>query len=111
MNHWVLLLIAIVAEVIATSALKASHGLSKPLPSLVVVCGYGFAFYALSSTLKSLPMGVSYAIWSGVGLALITLIDWMCFGQRLDIWAIFGMFLIISGVMVIYLLSNTTVQS
>ncbi len=107
MQHWLLLLVAIVAEVIATSALKASDGLTRLWPSVVVVGGYGFAFYALSYTIKTLPMGISYAIWAGVGLALITLVDWLWYGQRIDGWGMLGIALIVSGVLVIHLLSRS----
>ena len=77
MRAWTYLAIAIVAEVIATSALKAAAGFSRPGPSAVVVIGYGIAFYFLSLTLQSIPVGVTYAIWSGVGIVLITLVAWL----------------------------------
>ncbi len=101
------LLIAIVAEVIATSALKSSEGFTQPLPSIVVVLGYAAAFYFLSLVLKSLPVGITYAIWSGVGIVLITLAGLLLFGQRPDLPAIIGMGLIILGVAVIQLFSRT----
>lgn len=100
------LAIAIVAEVIGTSALKAAAGFTRPLPSLVVVIGYGTAFYFLSLALKSIPVGVAYAIWSGVGVALITLIGWLVFKQRLDTAALAGIALIVAGVVVIQLFSR-----
>ena len=107
MNHWVYLISAIVSEVIATSALKASTGFSKPLPSVVVLVGYLVSFYFLSLTLKTIPVGIAYAIWSGVGVVLISVVAWLLYGQRLDLPALIGMGLIISGVMVINLFSNT----
>ena len=107
MNHWVYLITAIVSEVIATSALKASTGFTKPLPSVVVVIGYLVSFYFLSLTLKTIPVGIAYAIWSGVGVVLISVVAWLLYGQRLDLPALIGMGLIISGVMVINLISNT----
>ena len=78
------LAVAIVAEVIATSALKASEGFSRLVPSLVVVAGYGIAFFCLSLTLRTIPVGIVYAIWSGVGIVLIALTGYFVFGQVLD---------------------------
>lgn len=100
------LAIAIVAEVVGTSALKATAGFTRPLPSLVVVVGYGVAFYFLSLALKFIPVGVAYAIWSGVGVALITLIGWLVFRQRLDAAALAGIVLIVAGVVVIHVFSR-----
>jgi small multidrug resistance pump len=97
------LLVAILAEVIATTALKASEGFTRPLPSLLVVVGYGVAFYCLSLTMRSIPLGIVYALWSGLGLLLITLAGWLLWGQRLDGPALLGMGLIIAGVTVINL--------
>lgn len=108
MNVWLLLGLAIVAEVIGTTALKMSDGFSKFWPSLVVVVGYAIAFYLLSMTLKYIPVGVAYAVWSGVGIALITLIGWVVFSQTLDWAAWLGIGLIISGVLVLQLFSNST---
>lgn len=99
--------IAIVAEVIATSALKLSEGFTRPLPSIVVVVGYGVAFYFLALVLRSLPVGVAYAVWSGVGVVLITLIGWLAFRQSLDLPAVLGIALIILGVVVIQLFSRS----
>ena len=100
------LAIAIVAEVIGTSALKAAEGFTRPLPSLVVIVGYGAAFYFLSLALKVIPVGIAYAIWSGVGVALITLIGWVVFKQRLDAAALAGLALIVAGVAVIQVFSG-----
>lgn len=105
--HWMHLAIAIVAEIIATSALKAAAGFTRPLPSLVVVAGYGLAFYFLSLTLRVIPMGVAYAVWSAVGIALVSLIGWLVYDQRLDAPALLGMGLIVAGVAVIQLFSRT----
>ena len=100
------LAIAILAEVIGTSALKAAEGFTRPLPSLVVAVGYGTAFYFLSLALKVIPVGIAYAIWSGVGVALITLIGWIVFKQRLDAPALAGLALIVAGVVVIQVFSG-----
>ena len=99
--------VAIAAEVIATSALKASDGFTKPLPTTVVLVGYGVAFYFLSLVLKTVPVGVAYAIWSGAGIVLIALVGWLVLKQSLDTPAIAGMALIIGGVAVIQLFSRT----
>ncbi len=99
--------IAIVAEVIATSALKASEGFTRTGPSLIVAIGYGIAFYFLSLVLKTVPMGVAYAIWSGVGIVLIAAIGWLLMKQPLDFPALLGIGLIVAGVAVIQLFSKT----
>jgi Membrane transporters of cations and cationic drugs len=99
--------IAIVAEVIGTSALKASEGFTRLGPSLITILGYAAAFYFLSLTLKTIPVGIAYAIWSGVGIVLISLIGYALFRQTLDLPAIIGMALIIAGVAVINLFSRT----
>lgn len=101
------LAIAIVAEVIATSALKSSEEFSKLVPSLVVVIGYGVAFYFLSLVLKTIPVGIAYAIWSGMGVVLIALVGVVIFGERLDWPAILGMLLIVSGVFVLNVFSKS----
>jgi small multidrug resistance pump len=104
---WFYLLIAISAEVVGTSALKASAGMTKLAPAAVVLLGYGAAFYFLSLTLAYIPVGVAYAIWSGVGIILISLIGWRFFGQTLDMPALLGMGLILFGVAVINLFSHS----
>ena len=101
------LAIAIVAEVIATSALKASEGFSRLGPSLVVVAGYGTAFYFLSLTLRTIPVGIAYAIWSGAGIVLIAAAGWVFYRQALDLPAIIGLALIIAGALVVNLFSKT----
>lgn len=98
---WIYLSVAIIAEVVATTALKASEGFSRLGPSALVVIGYGISFYMLSLTLRTIPVGIVYAVWSGVGIVLITLIAWFLFGQKLDLPAILGIGLIIAGVIVL----------
>lgn len=107
MQPWVFLSLAIVCEVIATSSLKASAGFTRFWPSVIVAAGYMFAFYFLSLTLKTVPVGVAYAIWSGAGVALISLIAWVFLGQRLDLQAMIGIALIVAGVVVLNLSSGT----
>lgn len=103
---FVYLAIAILAEVIGTSALKASNGFTVLLPSLVVVAGYSVAFYFLSLALRAIPVGIAYAIWSGVGIVLISIIAWVVYRQALDLAAIVGIGLIVAGVVVIQLCSS-----
>jgi small multidrug resistance pump len=103
----VYLAIAIVAEVIATSALKASEGFTKPLPLLITGIGYAVAFYFLALTLRTIPVGIAYAIWSGLGIVLISLIGILWFRQSLDAPAIAGLALIVAGVVVINAFSNS----
>lgn len=107
MKPWLFLSLAIVCEVVATSALKASEGFTKPVPAVIVVVGYGAAFYLLSLTLRAIPVGVAYAVWSGVGIVLVSAIAWVGFGQRLDAPAILGIALIVAGVAVLNLFSRT----
>ena len=98
---YLFLMVAIIAEVIATSALKASDSFTRLYPSIITVIGYMVAFYFLSLTLKTIPTGIAYAIWSGVGIILISLIGFFWFKQSLDLPAIIGLALIILGVIVI----------
>lgn len=98
---YLFLLVAIVAETFATSFLKAANGFTVLLPSLAVAGGYTLSFYFLSLALQNIPVGVAYAIWSGLGIVLISLIAWLVMGQRLDLPAILGMVLIVSGVICI----------
>lgn len=107
MNAYLTLAVAIVAEVIATSALKASESFSKLGPTAVVAVGYGVAFYFLSLTLRSMPVGIAYAVWSGAGIVLISAVGWFAFGQKLDLWAVIGMGLIVTGVLVVNVLSTS----
>ncbi len=103
---WTLLTIAIICEVIATTALKLSDSFTRLAPSVATVVFYGLAFYCLTFTMRALPTGVIYAIWSGAGIVLIGLIGWLFLGQKLDWPAIIGMGLIIAGVLVINLFSS-----
>jgi small multidrug resistance pump len=105
--NYLFLAIAIISEVIATSSLKASRGFTLLQPSILVVVGYASAFYFLSLTLRSIPVAVAYAIWSGVGVALVALVAWLFFGQRLDFPTIVGIMLIVTGVIVLNLFSKS----
>lgn len=107
MQAWLPLALAILAEVIGTSALKASAGFSRLWPSLVVVAGYGAAFYFLSLALRQIPVGIAYAVWSGVGTVLITLIGVLAFRQKIDAAGVLGIALIIAGVLVLNLWSKS----
>lgn len=107
MKHWLFLGIAITGEVLATSALKASEGFSKPIPSLVVAIGYISAFYFLSLALNSMSIGIAYAIWAGFGVVFTSIISWVIYGQRLDLPAIIGIIFIISGVVIMNLFSKS----
>lgn len=104
---YLFLSLAIVAEVIATSALKLSNGFSRLLPSIITIVFYGISFYCLSLTMRYLPTGVIYAIWSGVGIVLIATVSWLFYGQKLDLPAVLGMLLIVLGVLVINLFSKS----
>lgn len=106
MGYWYLA-IAIIAEVIATSALKASGEFTKLVPSIIVITGYGIAFYFLALVLKTIPVGVAYAIWSGMGIVLIAIVASIFFKQIPDMPALIGMALIIAGVVVINVFSKT----
>ena len=98
MSHWIYLSLAIVSEVVGTSFLKSTEGFSRLGPSLVVLAGYGLAFYFLSLTLRTMPVGIAYAVWAGVGVALIALVGWLFLGQALDAPALLGIGLIVAGV-------------
>lgn len=104
--HYFYLAIAIVAEVIGTTFMKQSEGFTKLLPSLITGISYVIAFYCLSLTLRAMPTGIAYAIWSGVGIVLITLVAWLVNGQKLDLPGAIGMALIIAGVVVMNLFSK-----
>ena len=108
MKTYLLLLLAIIAEVIATSGLKASENFTRLAPSLLVVAGYGTAFFCLSLTLKTLPLGVAYAIWSGVGTVLVAIVGWLLYKQQLDLPAMIGIGLIVAGTIVLNLLSKVS---
>lgn len=104
---WIYLSIAILAEVIATAALKHSDGFTKLIPSTLVIIGYAIAFYLLSKIVQVLPLALTYAIWSGAGIALVGIVGWIWLGQKLDFAAIAGIALIIAGVLVINIFSST----
>ncbi len=108
MPAYLLLGLAIAAEVVATSALKASDGFSQLWPSVLVVLGYGAAFFFLSMTLKTIPVGIAYAIWSGAGIVLVSAISFVLYKQALDVPALIGMGLIIAGVIVINAFSQSS---
>lgn len=108
MKQFIYLLIAIVFETIATSALKSSEQFTKLIPSIITIVGYVSAFYFLSLTLKTMPVGIAYAIWSGVGIVLITIAGIFLFKQKPDLPAIIGMVLIVAGVVVINVFSKTS---
>ena len=107
MNKWMFLVLAIISEVIATTSLKSTEGFTKLVPSIIVVVGYTAAFYFVSLTLDTLPVGIVYAIWSGVGIALIAIISVIVLDQKLDAGAVVGMGLIIAGVVVTRVFSKT----
>jgi small multidrug resistance pump len=104
---YVYLALAILAEVAGTSALKASEEFTKLIPSIIVVAGYGLAFYLMTLVLRTIPIGITYAVWSGVGIVLIAVVGAIFYKQIPDVAAIIGMALIISGVVVIHLFSKT----
>jgi small multidrug resistance pump len=104
---YLFLTLAVIAEVIATSALKAADGFSRLWPSVIVILGYGVAFYFLSLTLKTIPVGIAYAIWSGLGITLVSIIGYFVYKQNLDLPAILGLVLILAGVAVINIFSKT----
>ena len=110
MNAWLTLTLAIAAEVVATSALKASEGFTRLWASIVVVVGYAVAIYFLSLVLKAIPLALAYAIWSGLGIVLITLVAWLMHGQRIDLPGLLGMGLIVAGVVVLNVFSKTSVH-
>lgn len=106
MAYWYLT-IAIVAEVAATSALKASGEFTRLIPSLIVVAGYGIAFYYMTLVIRTIPVGITYAIWSGLGIVLVSIVAALVYKQKPDIPAMIGMGLIIAGVVVIHVFSKT----
>jgi small multidrug resistance pump len=105
---WLYLIVAITGEVIGTTALKASEGFTRAGPAALVIIGYAVAFYFLALVLRYIPLGVTYAIWAGSGVAAVTLIGWVVYGQRLDWPALLGIGLIIAGVLVLNLWSGAT---
>ena len=109
--NYVMLAIAIVSEVCATTAMKQSHGFTRVPWTVVTVVGYGIAFYCLSLTLRTIPTGIAYAIWSGAGIVLIAAAAWLFQGQKLDTAAVIGMALIIAGVIVMNVFSRAAVHA
>lgn len=110
MNSYLALGIAIIAEVIATTALKSSDSFTRLGPSIITVIGYGMALYFLTVTLKSIPTGVTYAIWSGLGIVLISITSFFFHGQKIDLAGMLGMTLIIAGVVVLNLFSKSSMH-
>jgi len=106
MKSWMLLLCAVFCEVVGTSAIKYSEGFTKVVPTIVVFIGFGVAFYLLSITLKVIPIGMAYAVWSGLGIVLISVIGHFVFNQRLDVPAFIGMSFIIGGVLIMQIFSK-----
>ncbi len=104
---YIILAAAIVLETIGTTALQASHQFSRLVPSIIVVVAYAFSFYLLAMALKFIPVGIAYAIWSGLGIVSIAIIGLLVFGQKLDLPAVIGMAMILSGILVVHLFSNT----
>lgn len=105
--HYIYLFLAILAETIGTSALNASQQFTKLWPSALVVVSYAISFYLLSLTLKYMPVGIMYAFWSGFGIVFIAIIGWLVFAQRLDLPAILGISMILGGILIIHLFSDT----
>jgi small multidrug resistance pump len=105
---YIYLVLAVVAETIGTTALQASQQFTRLWPSLLVIASYAVSFYLLSITLKFMPIGIMYAIWSGLGIVLIAGIAFLVYGQKLDIPAIIGLGLILAGILVIHLFSSTS---
>ncbi|BBF86130.1 ethidium bromide-methyl viologen resistance protein EmrE [Aquitalea magnusonii] len=109
-NAWIFLSIAILAEVVATSSMKLTEGFTRLGPSVLTAAGYMLSLYMLSLTLRHVPVGVVYAIWSGAGIVLVSLVAWQLYGQKLDLPAIIGMAMIIGGVLVLNLFSRSAVH-
>lgn len=108
MPGYLYLAIAIAAEVVATTSMKAIDGFSKPLPLLLVVGGYGIAFWMLTLVVRTIPVGIAYAIWAGLGIVLVSIAALFIYQQKLDLPAVLGMGLIVSGVVVIQVFSQST---
>ena len=108
--NWLFLFIAITGEVIGTSALKASEGFTRLGPSMVTAIGFAVAFYFLALALRTIPMGIAYAVWSGAGIVAISILGYFLYRQSLDWPALIGIGLILAGVLVINTLSNATVH-
>jgi len=102
------LILAILAETIGTTALQASQQFTRPLPSVIVVIAYAIGFYLLALVLRTIPVGIAYAIWSGLGIVMIAAIGFVAFGQRLDLPAMLGIAMILGGILVIHLFSSSS---
>lgn len=107
MKAFVFLFLAIIVEICATTALKTSEQFTKLIPSVITIVGYAISFYLLSHSLKTIPMGIAYAIWSGAGIVLISLIGYFVFKQHLDLPAIIGLGFIVLGVIIINVFSKS----
>ncbi|MEM9579769.1 MAG: SMR family transporter [Pseudomonadota bacterium] len=106
-NHFILLFFAVIAETIGTAALQASQQFTKFWPAVLVVLAYSLSFYLLAIALKYIPLGIAYAFWSGLGIASIAIIGLVVYGQRLDMPAVLGLLMILGGIVIIHLFSNT----
>lgn len=108
MFAYLYLAIAIIAEVVATTSMKAIDGFNKPLPLLLVIGGYSIAFWMLILVVRTIPIGIAYAIWAGLGIVLVSVAAFLIYGQKLDLPAMLGMAMIVAGVVVIHLFSSST---
>lgn len=106
--HYLVLLLAVLSETIGTAALQASQQFTKFWPSLIVVIAYSISFYFLAVALRTIPLGIAYAFWSGLGIVFIAGIGYLVYGQKLDLPAIVGLGMILSGIIIIHLFSNTS---
>jgi small multidrug resistance pump len=110
MNAYIALAIAITGEVVATSALKASNSFTNLIPSIVVVVGYAIAFYFLTITLKTVPVGIAYAMWGGLGIVLVTIAGFVLYQQKIDLIGMAGIALIVAGVVILNVFSKTSIH-
>lgn len=108
--HWLILVLAIVCEVIGTAALKSSDGVTRLVPSIIMTVSYGAAIFLLSLVLKTIPMGIGYGLWSGIGIILITMVGWVFYQQPLDIAALIGIGFICIGVVIIQVFSQSVMH-
>ncbi len=107
MKEWLFLGVAIIAEIFATTLIKSSEGFTKLLPSALVIIGYIVTFYFLSLSVKTIPIGIAYAVWAGLGVVFVALLGWLFYGDSLNLATIIGMLLIIVGVVIINLFGST----
>lgn len=110
MNAYIALAISITGEVVATSALKASNSFTNLIPSIVVVVGYAIAFYFLTITLKTVPVGIAYAMWGGLGIVLVTIAGFVLYQQKIDLIGMAGIALIVAGVVILNVFSKTSIH-